>query len=88
MEEAGLLIADQLAAWIGHIAILAVLLAPENRRTQCRAVGFFLQIVGVHVLCSRLCFPSGKRKEGKFVGDFPKSVSVLVLWSYISGVAH
>jgi hypothetical protein len=99
MEEAGLLVADQLASWIGHIAILAVLLAPENRRTQCRAVGFFLQIVGVHVLFHVLwCMSSGgcacplfsfrHKKRRKVCRGVPKSVSVLVLWSYISGVAH
>jgi hypothetical protein len=47
MEESRLFVADQLASWIGHAEILAQLLVSANRLRDRKAVGNFLQIVGV-----------------------------------------
>jgi len=47
MEEAGLFVADELAARIGHGPMLVEPALQRNQGKACSAVGDFLQIVGV-----------------------------------------
>jgi len=63
VEEPRLLVADQLASWIGHAEMLARPIVSGNRSRGLKAVGDFLQIVGVPVLADRVG-QSVKRSEG------------------------